>query len=563
MEQITIHGLIKEFLSQNKYMFALYLVFLAILPIRDIGIPHMFGKLVKSIEDKSSIITPLIWLFCITIIVNFGYTLIEYLEVELYPASVSFLRQRLMRYILENNDGNFSEVEVGKIVVRLMRFPTGLYNYLNQWKYIFIPNIILSIIATIYFSYYNLPLGLLLGLLLIGFWFMMFFSQHVCKEHSYNSETKLANVVEEIDDVLRNMQTVINTSQQKPELKNVENLDAQFRKHYKDALICSLKLRYILVPFNVCYFGYFIYKCYNLVKQKKMRLSTFVSLVIIMFSVFNGIWNISGSINEVTYRWGLIKSCMDIFNEFNAKKTKPNTDIMPLPKDKVKGIYFNHVSFIFPHRKNYTLKELDLYIAPNEKVVIVGTIGSGKSTILKLLLKLLQPTSGSIYLDGQLIQNIDPKLLRHKIGYIPQNPVLFNRSIYENITYGIEKVSREKLLGIIKEFGLQHMFSQFPEGLDTLVGKYGSRLSGGQKQIIWILHTIVQDPSIILMDEPTASVDIETKTAVYNLLSKMMKSRTVIMVTHDPFLLKYSDRIVTLKNGKISTDKTNNYQNQM
>ena len=192
----------------------------------------------------------------------------------------------------------------------------------------------------------------------------------------------------------------------------------------------------------------------------------------------------------------------------------------------------------------------------NEITLIVGEIGSGKSTLISLLLKFRNPNKGEIFFKGTPYSKIDYHYLRDKIFYIPQIPLLLNRSVYDNIVYGHEhEVNRDYILDIIHKQDLDTFLTSLPMGLDTSVGIHGSKLSGGQRQIIWILKAILVNPEVIIMDEPTASVDENSKEIINFLVQKIMKNRTVILITHDPYLLKFANRIITLQSGKVVKDE--------
>lgn len=559
---ITITGLIAEFIRDHKYMLVLYIVFLCIMPIRDIGIPHLFGKLIGAIETKGSMLMPLIYLFVATIVLQVGYSIIDILEIELSPRFQEFIRRKILKHIFEDRDENFGEVETGLVLARFMRLPHSLYTYLNQWKYIFIPNIILSVAAVAYFTSYNVILGTLLGMLIVFAWGMIYYSVTACMHHSYNTEQTVSSLYEETDDILKNISVVLVSNQQKPELDHIGDRETIYRESVKDTMMCSLKLRYLVVPFNVGYFVLFMCVCYDRVKSKKLKPSVFVALIIVMFKIFNSIWDLSGIMNDTVTRYGLLVSAMEVFNSSqqylsaagttNPKGIRGIRGIRGIPSS---GFFLDDVSFTYKNKLTETplFQHLTLHIPKGQTVVVVGGIGSGKTTILKLLLKHITPQQGAVYYRGVPYDQIPTADLRRMIGFIQQQPVLLNRTVFENITYGLD-IKRERVVALVHHLGLDDMFARFPDGLETNVGKYGSNLSGGQRQIILILRVILANPPVLLMDEPSASIDEVTKNTVYKLLSVIMKDRTVVMVTHDKYLLRFADRVVEMQQGRIVAD---------
>jgi ATP-binding cassette subfamily C protein LapB len=262
-------------------------------------------------------------------------------------------------------------------------------------------------------------------------------------------------------------------------------------------------------------------------------------------------WRMIGNVKEIVLKWGMIKETLEIFNK--CTKIKEDNGITYEEPNKM-GIIFKDIWYYFEDEKGIRrdiFEGLNLEFYNNEKVLIIGQIGSGKTTILKMMMKYIEPIRGEIFINNIPFSKINCNELRRYVGYIPQTPILFNRSIYENITYGVKGYDKYAVITVINQLGLEDIFSQLPAGMDTNVGKYGSKISGGQRQIVWILRTILQNPPIILMDEPTASIDETTKGIVHNLLTVLMKDKTVIMVTHDPFLLKFTNRTIEMKHGKV------------
>jgi ABC-type bacteriocin/lantibiotic exporter with double-glycine peptidase domain len=154
------------------------------------------------------------------------------------------------------------------------------------------------------------------------------------------------------------------------------------------------------------------------------------------------------------------------------------------------------------------------------------------------------PSSGHLYYNGIPFEKIPRTEIRKKIGYIPQNPVLLNRTLFENITYGTTDVTKETVLDLIDKLGLSSIFNE--SRLNQKVGKHGSKLSGGQRQVVWILRVLIQNTEIILMDEPTSAIDKDTKNFIDNLFAIVMKNRTVIIVSHDEYMSHLCDRTIKM-----------------
>ena len=284
----------------------------------------------------------------------------------------------------------------------------------------------------------------------------------------------------------------------------------------------------------------FMYIGYKMVKSNEIPAGIYVSILIIFLYMFNTIIRVFSGTKDISMRWGIITENLKIFSSLEYVKSGVDMDIVENMNTDA-YIVFDSVSF--EYKNTEIIKSMSFKINKGEHILIVGHIGKGKSTLLKLLMRYRKCTSGNIYLEGKNIDSIPLEELRKKIGFIPQNPILMNRSLYDNITYGSPEVTREQVIELLNKTALNSVFDL--TRLDENVGKHGSKLSGGQKQIVWILRVLLQNPDIILMDEPTSSIDDKTKFVLKNLLSLMMKNHTVIIVSHDMSLSNLCNRIIS------------------
>ncbi len=215
-------------------------------------------------------------------------------------------------------------------------------------------------------------------------------------------------------------------------------------------------------------------------------------------------------------------------------------------------IEFNQVKFHYPTRPEVeVLKSLSFHVNPGEKVALAGHSGAGKSTIIQLLLRFYDIQQGEIKVDDRLVSDWELASLRSHIGIVPQEVLLFGGSIKENISYAKPNASEEELINAAKKANAWQFISQFPEGMDTLVGERGVKLSGGQRQRIAIARAILKDPSILILDEATSSLDSESESLVQEALDELMKGRTTIIIAHRLATIRKVDRIYALSDGNI------------
>ncbi len=217
-------------------------------------------------------------------------------------------------------------------------------------------------------------------------------------------------------------------------------------------------------------------------------------------------------------------------------------------------IVFKDMSYSYKERNFETLKNINLTIKKGEKVGIIGKVGSGKSTLAKLLLNLYEPTNGSIMVDQTDVRQIDPVDLRHSIGYVPQEPFLFMGTIRDNITIGDPYATDEEILLASKISGVHEILGKHESGYDLIVGERGEGLSGGERQAVTLARAILSKPNILILDEPTNSMDELSEMKFKQNLRYIVEDKTVIIITHKPSILSLVDRLVVLEDGKIVAD---------
>lgn len=216
-------------------------------------------------------------------------------------------------------------------------------------------------------------------------------------------------------------------------------------------------------------------------------------------------------------------------------------------------IDFRDVVFSYPQQHNPALNGVSFTIAAGQRVGIIGAVGSGKTTIERLILNLYQPDAGSVQIDGVDVRQIDPADLRRNIGVVQQTPYLFYGTVRENITLGHESVPDSAILRAASAAGVMDFLRDSAAGLDTQIGERGENLSGGQRQAIAIARALLYDPPIILMDEPTASIDPGSERRLYQHLMHLVQGKTVLLITHKSAVLGLVDQLVLMDRGKILT----------
>lgn len=254
-----------------------------------------------------------------------------------------------------------------------------------------------------------------------------------------------------------------------------------------------------------------------------------------------------------------VNSSRAAFKNINALMSKPRdrgSIDNPLSRPLLNGkIEFKNVSFRYPGASEITIKDLSFIVEPGEKVAILGKMGSGKSTVARLLSGLYEPDSGSILIDGVDIRQIDPADIRRNVGFMLQETWLFSGSIKENIQMGFSEYSDEHLLAVAKLSGVDEFVRGNPSGYDFQLKERGEGLSGGQRQSINLARALLHTPSTLILDEPTSSMDSATEKMVLDSLIEWMGERTLLAITHRNTLVRLATRVLVLDQGVLVADE--------
>lgn len=218
--------------------------------------------------------------------------------------------------------------------------------------------------------------------------------------------------------------------------------------------------------------------------------------------------------------------------------------------EKIEGeIEFKNVFYHYPKTEQYVVNDLSLKVKSGECIAVVGASGSGKSTIMNMIIGFLLPTKGQLLIDGKSITDFNLSEYRHHISVVPQNSILFAGTIRENITYGLENYTEEQLQEVVEMANLNEFINDLPNGLDTDIGEHGDKLSGGQKQRITIARALIRNPKILILDEATSALDNISEYHVQQAISKSIRGRTTFIVAHRLSTIRDADRIVVMEQG--------------
>jgi ABC-type multidrug transport system fused ATPase/permease subunit len=543
--------LIVNFFKDNIKLFILYIVGIILLyPLESIVIPRLYGNMFSILADKNRsmqiIIRYFVYIVVAWILVQSAYILNSYTDSIITPRLNEYIRNYIFNNILLKYQTNLTELELGKISARIILIPSVLKDLFNEFTNSIFPKLFICTMITIYFFVIDYKIGFLTLFWIIVLYLAYKFNYNRCIVPSISSYQFFERISENVQDKLTNLIQIYANGKMHDEIKENENANEIFKNHYTKNLRCVTSTKAISYAINILIFVSINGFTLKLYYDKKIKSSQMIGIFITLLYFMNYLVDFSYYAPNFIYYFGILKETEEFLNDINK-----NTDDSDKKKIMIDRGEIELKNIIFSYDDNNVLfNNLNLVIPAEKRVAFVGSSGSGKSSLLKIIMGFYKPKSGGVYIDGQNIDECTMDSYRSKISYICQNTKLFNKTVYENITYGNNK-SKEDIENIITKLKITDIFKQLKNGLDTNVGVNGAKLSGGQRQCIHIIRCLLTDNKIIIMDEPTSAIDVDHKKTIMNLIDTISKGKTLILITHDPSHLDFMDRVYKVDNGNV------------
>lgn len=548
-----IFKFIYQFLKKNPQYAVLNIVFMSLEAIDDILLPDLYGKLFDSVSSgkisgNTDFLTNFIKILLAIVFFRVLDVIDDYQMSYQHYDMKTEIQDTIIKNIFARHNKEQEEIFSGELMPKVIKIQKLIGDYYHRLKSHLVPHFIFFILSLFYFAYYDVYLGIGMLFFLCSVIINIFGGLYGCQKETSDTNEAVNQIYLEIEDLITNINNISAEKKEKKEIERLEKFNDKHRDAHFRTVKCSTKYKVMGTVFLICFLIFFVYRLYILTTKKAIKpgkLVTFFFLLKYNISLTN---HLTALISNFVYDYGMMN---DLTYLLNDKVKSPS----PQSKDQCKfpstGIGLSNVIFKYPKNQKPTINKATLHIDENECLLLVGSNGSGKTTILNLLANFIKPNHGCLYIKGKDYRQYSKKELNQLIGYMPQTPVLFNRSIIENIQYAQPNISREEVIRILKKFKLLQAFSNLENGIDTKVGKGGSKLSGGQKQILWFIRIYFKNPEVLLLDEPTSALDKKKKEIVSELVKEVFKNKTVIMISHDPFLLSFTKRTVKLHQGEI------------
>ncbi len=393
--------------------------------------------------------------------------------------------------------------------------------------------------------------ALFLAILSIGFGVAVFFgSRHMAKLNEKEAEAS-NKISGRLADAFSNVLAVKSSSAEKRELADFQKTVGSWRESSLDLMRAFLKASTVYSSISgLIRIGALAFAVVA-AQHNFISIAAIYLIVTYTASVAHNLWNMNGIMRTYNRIIGDSQAMVEILNT-PTNLIDQTSDELTVARGE---IIMRDVTFTHDEGEGATLfHDFSLTVQPGEKVGLVGSSGSGKTTLTKLLLRFADIDSGEITVDGQNIAKVTQASLRSQIAYVPQEPLLFHRSVRENIAYAKPDATDAEIEAAAKKAGAYDFIIKLKDGFDTLVGERGVKLSGGQRQRIAIARAILKDAPILILDEATSALDSESEALIQKSLETLMKGRTSIVIAHRLSTIAKLDRIIVLENGRIVED---------
>lgn len=438
------------------------------------------------------------------------------------------------------------DLESGKIQSKFLKDTDAVDNLFNSLMFSIIPNIIGVIVATAISAYKNGYVALFfLFIIPVNVWLTFVFRKSIRKRNR-DYRLKTENMSMRLSTMVEMMAVTKAHGLEETEISSVEQsirslegsglkMDKVSASFGASAWVVSVLLSVSCLIFCVI----FALKGYITVGEVVLYQSMFTSIS----GYVSGLVNIAPQIGN---GFEALRSVSEIMNVKDVEISIAKSELV-----KISGeVEFKNVSYKYPNTEQLVVKNLDFAVKSGECVAVVGSSGSGKSTVMNLIIGLLKPTEGEILIDGKPLGEYNLSEYRHNISVVPQNSILFSGSIRENITYGLNKYSEEDLKTAVETANLTEFLNELPHGIDTVIGEHGDKLSGGQKQRITIARALIRNPAILILDEATSALDNISEYHVQKAIASSIKGRTTFIVAHRLSTIRDADKIIVMENGR-------------
>ena len=534
--------------------FATFALFAATIGLGDVYAPTLVQRIIDGLSSGAAA-NAIFALFAIYVAIALGnqviFRVFDYIMVTVEKRITKAMQDYAFARIFEHDHAFFVDSFAGSIVAKVKRYARGYERMHDLIVFQFVPAIVTIVGVTIVL----LIKQPLIAWLFLG-WFVLFLALTVALTPrrvrlDLTRAAEDSRVTGALADALTNALTILTFAHVPREHRRFEERTAEQeravgRSGYYNNLIIAVQSGLITILELVS-----IYVAIQLFFSGEISIGTVVLVQTYVFMMFANVWRLGRAFSNLLQSGTDMAEMVDLMDAAVTVSDPARPERARISRG---GIVFDRVDFSYGGEPVF--KELDLRIEPGERVGIVGTSGAGKSTLTKLLLRFMDVTGGSVSIDGQDVRHVRLDDLRRAIAYVPQEPILFHRTLEDNIRYGAPGASKRQVHEAASKAHAAEFIERLPDDYATLVGERGIKLSGGERQRVAIARAMLKDAPILVLDEATSSLDAESEKLIQAAFEEASKGRTTIVIAHRLATVKQLDRIIVLEEGRIVEEGT-------
>lgn len=537
----------------RKYKGAIFLLAVGLLGgvAADSYLPFLYRRLFNILVDTpadTSAILGIVWLVLATgVVLWLFYRLATFTFDYFEPRVMLDLVNTCFKYLHDHSYSFFNNNFSGTLVRRVGRFERGFEEVLDQiyWHLINAAVKVVLVIIVLYFVHWALALVMLVwSVMYVGFsyWFANFKLRYDLEQADMDSV-----VTGRLADTITNNLNIKLFGGILPEFKSFRGLtDKLYKLRFFTWRLSSINDA-VQAGFMVILEVAMLFVAVRFWSRGLLTIGDFALIQGFTAQIFGRLWDLGRNIKQIYQKLADAEEMTEILTTTHEIRDMPDANELKVSKGE---IAFENVTFSYENRQKIFSK-FNLKVKPGERLALIGPSGGGKSTVVKILFRFFDIQGGKIEIDRQDVSMVTQLSLRENLALVPQEPILFHRSLYDNIAYAKPSASKQDVLQASKLAHCHEFINKFPSGYDTFVGERGVKLSGGERQRVAIARAILKNAPILVLDEATSSLDSESERFIQDALKNLMKNRTTIVIAHRLSTIMQMDRIVVLDKGKI------------
>lgn len=514
---------------------------------------HFFAVLISD-QSKDVVADILLSTLFLIMLIEFiewiGWRIAQYLNNYFQPRIMADITDECFNYMHQHSYRFFTDNFAGALVKKINRLARGFERVADKIYWDLTPMALKILIILAVLIYIHPLLGLIMGIWTVIFIGLNYWLSIYKLKFDIPRSKQDSRVTASLADTITNSTNVKLFSALSYELSRFKRVTGSWFKKTKKAWDVGSHIEAGQAAFMIFLEFSILYAAIKLWEKGLIGVADFFLIQAYLFEMFHQLWNFGRNLREL---YEALADSEEMTTILNAPHEIKDVELAKKLKAKNGKVEFDKVKFSYGKsvKKETVIKNLSFTVKPGEKIALIGPSGGGKSTIVKLLLRLFNVNHGRILIDEQNISSVTQDSLRAQIALVPQDPIMFHRSIMENIRYGRRAASDKEVIAAAKMAHCHEFISHFPEKYNTFVGERGVKLSGGQRQRVAIARAILSNAKILILDEATSSLDSESEKLIQDALDALIKNKTTFIIAHRLSTIMNTDRIFVLEDGQI------------